>query len=197
MNNKIVLGLISIFAVVALVGGVAVATFSSAASNNSNTFGTGTLVLNINGLPGSTSSAVFTTGNSGNKKPGESVTQGLDLHNSGSLDSANVFLTGIDVFPTPTPGGTLGNLADKLTLTIWDDLDNNDVINAPEAEIHTAHLNAASWTNKDLLFGLTHNGTVGDTHHLKATLLFDSDAGDTFQGTSVSFDFNFQISQAP
>ena len=186
MNKSIVFGLLSIFAVVAVVGGVAFANFSSSASNNGNTFGSGTLVLNINDQA-PTSTKVF---NLSNKVPGFAETQVLDLKNTGSVGAATTTLTGITVNPQ-----AVGGLGDVLTLSLVTDTDNDGVVDVGEPVILSAHLttagNSSAWTGLPLGFGLA----SGVSQKVLATLTFDSGADDTYQGKSVSFDFTFQANQ--
>ena len=190
MNRQITLGLLSIFAVIALVGGVTFAAFSSTASNEGNTFGAGTLTLWINGDGGSASTDVFHLLT--DKQPGYSITQALELKNNGTVDASSVKLVNIDLTPSPTPGSGVGNLGDKLTLVLWDDTDDSGTINNLEVAIRTAHLTDPLWSNQSLGFSTF---TAGETRHLKAKLTFDSDADDTYQGTSATFNFNFQANQ--
>lgn len=182
MNRSILLGLISIFATVAIVGGSAFALFSSAASNTGNTFGAGTLVLKINGS-GPTSTGVFDVPSA---SPGQFFEQKLTLSNTGSIDASSVKVASIGV------GGTNPELAGVLTLKLFNDLDNSGTFNSGDVTLGEAHLNDAAWTNFTLPSA---NLGAGGTYLLGGRLTFDSTADDTFQGKSATFDLNFQANQ--
>jgi len=180
------MSILSIFTVVVLVGGVTFALFSSAASNNNNTFGAGTLTLSINTISGSGSTAIFSVSD---LDPGEMTdVQKLDLKNGGTVDASDVKLTSIVVNPTPaTP-----NLGDKLILTLYNDANNNNSYDAGiDLPIDTGALTSLGWADRSLGFGLT----GGELHTIFAKILFDSSADDAYQGTSVDFAFNFLASQ--
>ena len=190
MNKSIVLGLLSIFAVVAVVGGVAFANFSSSATNTGNTFGSGTLVLNINGT-NPTSSPKFAVIKA---VPGYSETQVFTLSNTGTVGAATTTLTGITV------PAAAGNLGDVLTLSLFMDNDNDGIFDTGETPIFSNHLttlgSSSAWTGKPLGFGLAASGVVpGDSEKVFAVLTFDAGAGDEYQGKTVSFDFTFQANQ--
>jgi len=182
MNKKIVFSAVSIVSSLGLMVGATFANFSSTASNTGNTFGSGTLVLAINGLAALASSHVFTVPNA---VPGYSQTQVLDLSNTGSVNAGSTTLTGISVTPHAT-----GDLGDALTLTLYRD-DGNGIYDAGDTQIATGHLVDPVWNNLNLGFGLLALGN----HKVFAVLTFDSGAGDSYQGKSVSFDFNFQANQ--
>jgi hypothetical protein len=186
MNKSIVFGIVTTFAVLAIIGGVAFANFSSSVSNNANTFGSGTLVLKVNDQA-PTSTAVFTLPN---EVPGFTATQVLDLKNTGSVGAATTVLTGITVTPH-----AVGDLGDVLTLSLVKDTDNDGVVDGGEPVILSAHLttggSSSAWTNLPLGFALPSLGS----QKVLATITFDSGAGDAYQGKSVSFDFSFIANQ--
>lgn len=168
--------------VAGLMGAGTFAAFSSSASNNGNTFGSGTLVLAIDGFGGSGSPAKFTVSEA---KPGDVNVQVIDLSNVGSIGAGSVTLTGIGV----TPAGP--SLGDVLTLELFNDVDNSGTINGGDIAIGTAHLTDSGWTNLPLGFGLPASGH----HKVIARLTFDSAANDSYQNQSVSFNFNFVANQ--
>ena len=201
MNSKIVFGLLSIFAVVAVVGGVAFANFSSAASNTGNTFGAGTLTLKIRDAAEALSTPYFTVENSSNLKPGDTRTQTIKLSNSGSLKIGSVKLTGLVV--TPLTSGTDLSLGDVLTLKLYKgtyDADNpttNLIVGADRK------LTAAGWNTQDLGITINPRGpnseippvVVDGSQDIVAVLTFDSTAESEYQGKSVTFGFTFQATQ--
>lgn len=189
MNAKIVLSVLSIFSALTLMGGATFALFSSTVSNNSNTFGSGSLTLNVNSLPGTTSSPVFNVTGAG---PGSSTSaQVLDLFNSGSVNASATKLTSIDITPSPMPTPPISNLGKKSILELWDDVDNSSTINDGDRLINRTYLTSTSWKGLSLGFGLP----AGGHHKIIAMITFDSTADDTYQNTSVSFNFNFEASQ--
>lgn len=180
------MGILSIFVVVGLVAGVSYALFSSQASNTGNTFGAGTLTLNV--IPGLTPTPgpAFTVSGA---KPGDSFTQVLNLTNTGSINATSVKLLSIGLTPSPTPPPNLGS---QLNLELWNDVNDNGVKDGGDTQIGlTKPLTDAQWTNLSLGFGILAAGH----HKVIAILTFDSTADNTYQGLSASFDFNFQADQ--
>jgi len=186
MNKRIIFSGVSILSALGLMIGGAFAAFSSTASNNGNTFAAGSLVLAINGLGGTGSSPVFTVSNAA---PGDVTgTQVLNLSNVGSVGAGTTVLTGISVTPTPVSP----NLGDKLNLELWNDVNDDGIINGGDTQIGiTKPLTDAQWTSLSLGFGLP----AGGHHKVLARITFDSSADNTYQSTSVSFNFNFQANQ--
>src|SRR3989338_1516792 len=183
MNRQILMGIISIFAVVGLVGGVTFALFSSQASNNGNTFGAGTMELRINGNEDSTSSPVFSVTNA---KPTDVIDQVIILSNTGSIAASNVLLTSINVTPNPIPPVNLGDL---LTLDIYDDQNGNGIIDGGDILRGSAHLTDPSWSNISLGFSLA---ALGGSHQIIARITFDDTNDDSYQSAGVTFNLNFQ-----
>ncbi len=181
MNKRILFSLVSICSVVGMVGGTALAAFTSTASNAGNTFGSGSLTLSINTALGSLSTPVFTVTNAA---PGDvTPVQTLDLKNEGSVTATTVNLTSI---------GLTGNalLADNLTLDLTVDTNNSGVLDAGDTTT-TGHLSsAATWTNVPV-------GSLagGANRKVFAKITFDAAAPNTVQGVSAGFSFNFLASQ--
>lgn len=182
MNRKIFFSLVSICSVVGMVSGSALAVFTSSASNNGNTFGAGNLVLNINGAAGATSSPVFTVGSIA---PGYTTTQVITLSNTGSVAASSVVLTSIG------HSGSTPDLGDKLSLQIYDD-NGNGILDGGDVLRGSAHITDPAWSSINLGFGLA---ASGGSHQILAVVTFDSDADNSFQGTSSTFDLNFQANQ--
>lgn len=186
MNRQIFMGIISIFAVTALVGGVTFALFTSQASNNGNTFGAGNMELRINGAEGSTSTPVFTVANA---KPTDVFTQVITLSNTGTIAASDVLLTNINVTPT---NSTPPNLGDILTLDIFDDVNGNGIIDGGDALRGSAHLTDSAWSNISLGFGLA---ASGGSHQTISRITFDDTNDQSYQSIGVSFNLNFQANQ--
>jgi predicted ribosomally synthesized peptide with SipW-like signal peptide len=183
MSKSMIVRAVSITGALALLGGATFANFSSAASNNANTFGAGTMVLKINDQQ-PTSTGVFSLSD---KAPGYvSNYQVLDLKNDGSVAAATVTLTGITVAPNAA-----GDLGEVLTLDLYKDVNNNGAYDGGDTLIHSGHLNHASWAALPLGFGI---GATSNQNIL-AKLTFDSSATNSYQGKSVSFDMAFQEDQ--
>lgn len=183
MNTRIAISGLSIVASLALVTTGAYAMFSSSASNNGNTFGSGTLTLKINGQTPTSTNVFSVTG----AAPGStSSTQNLQLQNTGTVAAASSKLTGITVTPLSSP-----NLGDVVTLELWKDSNDDGIINGSDTLIKSAHLTDGSWTNLDLGSPLPALGH----QNILARLTFDSGANDTYQNGNVSFDLGFQANQ--
>lgn len=181
MNRRIIFSLISIASVVGMVGGSALAAFTSTASNNGNTFGAGSLTLSINTATGSSSTPVFAVTNAA---PGDvSAIQTLNLKNEGSVLANTVTLTGIDL------GGD-ATLANNLVLELAVDNNGNGLID-PTETVNNQSLSHGSWTGLVLGFPLA----GGASKPVLARITFDAGAPNSVQGTSASFNFNFQASQ--
>lgn len=179
MNSRIALSGLSILASLALVTTGAYAAFSSTNSNNGNTFGSGSLTLNINGS--ATSSPIFTLSG---KAPGD-VAQGvLDLQNVGTISANSVKITTID-----TAGSNLG---DVLTLDLYKDVDDSGTINTGDTLVGSAHLSDPAWTNL-VLAGVTL--PAAGHQKLIAKITFDAGADNSHQSQSLTFNFNFQADQ--
>lgn len=182
INKKIALSLMSIAAALTVTGGAAYAAFTSEASNNGNTFGSGNMVLTLNGASGSASTPVFAVTNG---TPGTSTIQSINLANSGSVNAATVVLQSINV-----GGSTV--LGDELTLNIYNDSNDNGTFDPGTDTLQgSAHITDPAWSNIPLGFGLN----AGATHRIFAEIVFDSDAPNSVQGLNTSFNLNFQASQ--
>jgi len=86
MNRSIWLSILSIFAVVALVGGLTLAYFSDVGTSTTNTFAAGTFNLELTDNNQGPADTVDTTWNSTSMAPGTNpVTATLDFQNSGTV----------------------------------------------------------------------------------------------------------------
>ena len=90
-----------------------------------------------------------------------------------------------------THSGSLPDLGDKLNLEIWNDVDGSGTINPGDTLQGNAVITSGAWSNIPLGFGLNASGT----HQIVAKVTFDPSSGDSFQGTTSSFNLNFQANQ--
>lgn len=181
INKKIALSILSIAAALTVTGGAAYAAFTSEASNNGNTFGSGNMVLNLNGQPGGSSTPVFSVLNG---TPGVATVQPITLSNTGSVGASSVVLSSINV------GGST-TLGDNLTLNIYNDVDDSNTLTPGDTLQGSAHVTDPVWNNIPLGFGLP----AGASQGIIAELVFDSTAPNSVQGLNTAFNLNFQASQ--
>lgn len=170
-------------AMAGMVAGATFAFFSSTASSIDNTFDSGTLTLEVQPNGNDVSSPAFTVSD---VAPGDVNEKVIVLRNTGSIPSTSTFLADIEHSTTSNP-----DLADKLTLEIWDDVDNSGTVNVGDIQRGSAHISDAAWTNIDMGFGLA----AGGEHKIIAIVTFDSNADNTYQNTNSTFTLNFQTNQ--
>lgn len=183
--KQIIFSVVIITGVLVAVAGSTGALFTSTASNQGNTFGAGTLILTINNVPGNASSPIF---NIENAAPGDSVDQVLTLKNEGTISASSLLMTSVEVIDNVPATST--NLGEVLTTYIWEDTDNDGVIDAGEPTwVNGIHLNSIP---PNLNLGSLASGQM---RNFKIKLVFDIGAGNEYQGESISFNFNFQANQ--
>jgi hypothetical protein len=186
MNKSMIVRAVSITGALALLGGATFATFSATASNTGNTFGAGTLHLSLKEYAKDIGTPIFTWTNA---KPGEERTQVIELKNDGSLDGT-LKLSSINV--TPTPG--THDVSGVLTLTLWNDLDHDGVMDGGLENVYqVSKLNGTGSTWTDLPVGDLNNDS--ELRYLGAKLVFDSGANSDYQGEGANFGFNFYVEQ--
>lgn len=184
MNKKIAMSLMSIFAALTVTGGATFAAWTSTNTNQGNTFGAGDMVLQINSQ-GPVSTGVFALSN---MVPGDVSDQPLTLANTGDADAATVKITGI-------PLAVNTELADKLTIMFFQDVDNNSVFSVGDVNLGSAHLSDPVWTTGG---GYTLPGVTiaaGGSYLLGARITFDADADNSYQNKNLTFDINVTASQ--
>lgn len=199
MNTRIALSSLSIMAALALMGGAAFAFFSGTASSTNNIFAAGTLGLQLDDLNESTPSATVSASFGGsNLVPGATVSGFLSLHNSGSIDIAEIKLGANQTNNSNNGDGS--NLADVLDLTVKVGDDNSCVTNATNltTAINTAlggggplTLTKLNVTDYDSLPGLN----VGPDRYLCMAFTMESTAGNPYQGDSITEDFILEAHQ--
>lgn len=183
--KKILLSGITIGAILVIVSQATRALFSNTAQNRENTLGAGTLIIAINDALGDVSTPIFTVNNAA---PGYSENKVLALKNTGSINANNLIMTGVDVIDNLP--NTLVNLGDVLTIYLWEDFNNDNNVDFGEP----------TWINGIHLTSIPNNINLGrlnagETRNFKIKLIFDSDAGNEYQGEGISFNFNFQANQ--
>lgn len=183
ISRRVLMSVISIFTVIGLVTTTTYALFSAQATNTGNTFGAGTLTLDV--TPGVTPAPGpgFTVSGAA---PGQSFDQLFNLNNTGTVAASAVKIAGI------AREGANPNLADKLTLTLFDDANSNGTYDVGETLLGSAHLSDPVWN------GYTIPGAAipaGGTYKLGARITFDSDTDNSYQGLSMSFNITFQANQ--
>ncbi len=184
MNIKIALSAMSIVSALALMSGTTFAVFTSAASNDNNTVGAGTMVLNVNDQA-PTSTPVFTVAG---MAPGSHEDRVIKLSNTGTVGANTVSLTSITHSTSTSPH----DLGDVLTLNIYDNNGGTpNVIDGTNTLLGTAHITSAAWSNVSLGFGLA----PSTSHNVIARVVLDNSADDTFQGANSTFTLNFLASQ--
>lgn len=182
INRKIAISAVSILSAVTMLGSSAFAVFSSTNTNQSNSFGTGTLILQINRTAPTSTGVINVSG----KMPGDVVSGALNLHNSGTVPAGSVSVTGI-ALSGDTP------LANDLSLRFFRDDNANGIFDGTDAYLTgSAHLSDGVWTGLTLP---TVSISAASSYHLGAEITFDSGAPNSDQGKTVNFDIGFQANQ--
>lgn len=211
LNSKILLSFASIIAAIALVVGATFAFFSDEETSNDNLFSAGTLDLVLcdddenvgpncdNAQEAATDSVVASFG-SADLVPGATVSAGfLELQNNGSIDAAEVELSGIttETGDVGDPGAIENELL--LDLRTGSDSDCTGSINQTAA-IELVVGNG----DGELTLGELGNGTVydalpgitaGSDYFLCMSVTLDDDAGNEVQGDAAEIDLTFTANQ--
>ena len=196
MNKSILLSILSIFAVVGLVGGLTYAYFSDTGTSSGNTFSTGTLDLRLSDSSEPASENV-TASFGGSLVPGSCTgNQTLNLQNVGSIaaNHAEVHLanTTTDVGENAEPDMDSFLRIDTLQYdagNVGSQIVNTNANGFIDLEDWAAPANAGALDN----LSLTDLG--GSGHNLVMNVCLDSSAGNTLQGDSVSSTFTVELNQ--
>ena len=207
MNTRITFSLISIFAVLAMVGGATYAFFSSTASSTGNTFSSGTMTLllddadQLTPTPAVSGSVTFA-----NASPGDSTSGFISLHNGGTTPFAEVEF-GADTTVTNDPAPA-SDMATKLNMTVVVDdgtpdtacVNGTDVTSAIDTAVGNggAPLMLSEFDDggTDTYDSLTStNLAAGETRNVCFTVEFDESADNDYQGDAVSTTFTFEAHQ--
>lgn len=208
-NSRIALSVASILAAGALVAGATFAFFSDSASSNNNLFTSGTMDLKLDDIDETTPSATVSNSisTSTNFAPGESTSGFVSLHNSGTVDIAEVEL-GVDSSVTTNPDST-GDMSDVLNLTVIADDNTPDPVCSGGSDITTtidsqvgngvAPLALKEFDNGGVdIFDALFTGTgiaPGASKNICLTVTFDPNAGNQYQGDVVTTNFAFTANQ--
>jgi predicted ribosomally synthesized peptide with SipW-like signal peptide len=205
MNSKIAMSGLSILASFAIMGGATFAFFSSSATSTGNVFAAGTMELMLddnnqgNPTPVSTVDASITDQN---LVPGGPAVSGfISLHNTGSVDMAEV------VFGADIPSGNNGNgdgsdIASKINLTVKTHPTDNScgvgstdltgTIATPVGDgLSPLTLRELADEDYNALPGITN----GDSYFVCVTAALDESANNTYQGDSIDTTFEFTGNQ--
>lgn len=184
MNKKIFFSATSILAALALMGGSTFAFFSSTATSTGNVFASGTLNLLLDDNNEETPAATVTSSFGGtNLVPGGSVSGFVSMHNSGTIDLAEVHLSGNETV-TSSP-----DLAGKLNITSAKIGTEQTCTTAP-VDITGSFTTLAALNSAGLDLPSSAISASG-TKYLCMTFTFDSGADDTYQGKSITNTFTF------
>lgn len=184
MNKKIVISAMSILASLALMSGATFAFFSSSATSTGNVFSSGTLTLLLDDNNDVTPAATITSSFGGtNLVPGGSVSGFVSMHNDGSIDIAEVHLSGNETV-TSSP-----DLAGKLDITSAK-IGTESTCTSSPVDITSSFTTLAALNTAGL--DLPSSAiTAGGTKYLCMTFTFNSGADDTYQGKSITNTFTF------
>lgn len=188
MNRSILLSILSIFAVVALVGGLTLAYFSDQGTSNDNVFAAGTLDLRLSDdTPETDQDNVSASFGGTAMSPGSSVTGQLRLKNFGTIsaDHAEVVITntnsdGVNPLDKVLELTTL-NYDSLSVLAQLSDSNSNGIIDLDDLE-------ALGLDNLAL-------PNLGTNHPLDLTVRMRSTAGNEYQGDSVDSDWTITLNQ--
>lgn len=201
INKKIAFSTMSILSALALMGGATFAFFTNAGTSSNNIFASGTLDLQLDDEDEQFTDSVTGSIGGENMAPGDSVNGFISLHNNGSIDIGEV-LFGATKTGFVDNGG--GNLEDVLNLTIGTDSASNcespddltttidTAIGGGDGTLTLAEIIASDY---DALVGLTAPVSAGDTYFLCMDAELDGDAGNIYQGDSVTVSFDFTAKQ--
>jgi spore coat-associated protein N len=188
LNKQIALSAVSIFAALALMGGAAYAFFSDTATSTGNTFSSGTLAIQLDDEneagPLDTVTASIGTGVSAPLVPGGTVSGFISMHNSGTINIAEVKLSATQTTPS-TP-----DLAGVLSIT--------SAVIASDSTCTTGNFDITS--SFTTLAALNSTGVdmpnsslaVNETKYLCLTLTMDSNANNDYQGKTIVETFTFE-----
>ena len=191
MNRSIWLSILSIFAVVALVGGLTLAYFSDAGTSNNNVFAAGTLDLALSDDPPETDQDNVTASFGGsNLGPGACTgTSQLRVKNLGNINGDHIEIavinnvTDVGVDSAPDMDAFL-----RLAVFNYDDTpisipnsNGNGIFDLDDLEING--VDNLALTN------------TGSNHRIDLKVCLDGSAGNPLQGDSVDSDWTITLNQ--
>ncbi len=185
INTRILLSAASIAAAGALVAGSTFAFFSDSNTSTGNVFAAGTLELQLDDLnETSTSASISSSFGGSNLAPGgPGVTGFVSLHNSGTINMAEVRLSATEIV-TSTP-----DLAGKLNITSAK-IGTESTCTTGPSDISGSFTTLAALNSAGL--DLPSSAVAaGATKYLCMTFVLDSGTDDTYQGKSITETFTF------
>jgi predicted ribosomally synthesized peptide with SipW-like signal peptide len=185
LNKQIALSAVSIFAAMSLMGGAAFAFFSDSATSTGNVFASGTLDLLLDDNDEVTPAATVTASFGGNGLvPGATSSGFLSLHNNGTVNIAEVKLSGTET-ETSSP-----DLATVLNITSAKIGTESTCTTAPvDITGSFSTLAALNTAGFDLPSSAI---TAGSTKYLCMTFTMDATANNTFQGKTITETFTLE-----
>ncbi len=189
------MSLISIFAVVGLVGAGTYAYFSNSGTSSGNTFSTGTLDLKLTDADQVVEDNVIASFG-GSLAPGQcTTTQNLKLRNSGTIaaDHAEVHLSNV-VSDANTDAEPDIDTFLKLTLLDYDASNKLGQISETNGNGFVDLEDWAAPANAGVLDNLPLADLATD-HNLDMIVCLDSTAGNVLQGDSVTSTFTVELNQ--
>lgn len=204
INKKIAVSGLSILSSLALMAGASFALFSDANSSEDNIFSAGSLVLELDDENEvSISSSISASIGGSDMAPGDFVDGFISLHNAGSIPMSEVIFGSTQT--STVDGGDGSNLSDVLDLTVETGSDSTcETNNVPLTgtiagaigdtflPLTLSELVASDY---NALAGLAADGDPGDEYFLCLTATLEAGAGNTYQGDSVTVDFDFTGNQ--
>ncbi|AKB18259.1 MULTISPECIES: TasA family protein [unclassified Methanosarcina] len=206
LNKKMLLSVLIIGLVSVITGSSTWAYFQDTERSDDNTFTAGTLDLNL-------TNAQFTLSN---KEPGDSGTETQTIRNNGSL-AGELDVTFSEITNTESTGsteyeqdGTPGELGAEAEMLVFIDVDGsgtlteNDIVLRSDETVVTAPASPVegNYFAKVNLYGSNDfdQAIVSMDPNVQRDIIFKwripTEAGNTIQGDSVSFDVSFTLEQA-
>lgn len=203
LNKRIILSGLSIMASLAIMGGATFAFFSDQASSTGNTFGAGSLDLQIDDSNEPTPvDNVTATFNMPSIAPGDKSSQEISFHNNGTVSIAEIAM-GLTSTNTD-PDADASDIRNVLNLQVvaggtaseGDCTGGTDVTSAIDTAVGNgtgpltmAELNGDTYDSLPIPLAASANGKVC------IQVALDDDAGDVYQGDSASASFVFDAHQ--
>lgn len=203
-TTRIGLSIMSILGALALLSGATFAFFTDTASSNANTFGAGSLDLDIanNSPTGSFTDNVSATFAISNMAPGQTDAQVVNLSNQGTIDIAEIAMGFVSnsTDDVATPDGS--DLRNVLTLEVREGgIDDGATCSGGTAD-RTSAIDAAKGDGNGVLTFKEFDGGTFDSLGIALTASgatipvcievgMLSTAGDIYQGDSATATFNF------
>jgi len=197
MNNKIVLSILSIFAVIGLVGGITYAYFSDQGTSTGNTFSTGTLILKLTDVDQTDQDSVIASFGSSTLVPGTCTgEQTLTLKNTGTVAANHAeVIVGNVVTDTNSDAPLLQGMDNFLRIKKLT-YGGADVTSQIGTDVNSNNFNdLADWAASAPALDNLALSDLDTGHALVLDVCLDSSAGNTLQGDSVVSTFTVDLNQ--